>query len=146
MLTEQGFPSALANNCCVREFASKLLDLAGVLQVKLHQLSEVDKSFSGAGYGVLMEIYGLRTRAYTLLNDPSSHVVSSLDFSQSDLLSLFDGVSGVVRAVNSLKDANSIVVSVATLTVSLGGDRAKVVKFLFNTLSDDVAELEASPL
>jgi len=143
-MSDQDFLSALAGEVSVREFSSRLLELVGVLQATLHHLSEVDRSFAGAGYGVLMEVYGLRTRAYILLNDSGNHVVNFLEFSQRDLLSLFDRISKVVRMVNSLKVASSIVVSVATFTVSLGEDRAKIVNFLFRTLYDDVAEWEAS--
>lgn len=143
-MSDQGSLVALVDEKLVREFSSRLLDLAGVLQAALHHLSGVDKSFAGAGYGVLMEVYSLRTRAYILLNDSSSHVVKSLDFSQHDLLSLFDRVSIVVRSLKSLKVVNSIVVSVATFTVSLGEDRARIVNFLFKSLCDDVAGWESS--
>lgn len=91
-----------------------------------------------------MEVYGLRTRAYILLNDSGNHRVDSLNFSQRELLSLFDRISEVVRKVTSLKFASAIVVSVATFTVALGEDRAKIVNFLFGALNDDVSEWEVS--
>ncbi|RRW01106.1 hypothetical protein EGJ30_20725 [Stutzerimonas stutzeri] len=77
------------------------------------------------------------------MNDPESHIVNSLEFSQDEMLSLFDRVSSVTRAINSLKIASAMVLSVATFTVSLGEDRARIVNFLFNALRHDVAEWEA---
>ncbi len=102
-----------------------------------------DKAFAGSGYGVLMEVYGLRTRAYILMNDSGNHVVNSLDFSQEEMLSVFDRISKVARVIDSLTVASSMVLSVATFTVSLGKDRARIVNFLFNALRHDVAEWEA---
>ncbi|MCY1310811.1 hypothetical protein D9M70_610440 [compost metagenome] len=80
------------------------------------------------------------------MNDSANHIVNSLDFSQGDLLSLLDRVSRVAPAVSGLKIASSIVLSVATFTVSLGEDRSKIVNFLFRSLCDYVAEWEASLL
>lgn len=141
-MPDQNFIPALANEGSVKEFSSRLLELVGVFQAALHNISEVDRAFAGSGYGVLMEVYGLRTRAYILMNDPESHIVNSLEFSHDEMLSLFDRVSSVTRAINSLRTASAMVLSVATFTVSLGEDRAKIVNFLFKMLSDDVAEWE----
>ncbi|WP_395505528.1 hypothetical protein [Ectopseudomonas hydrolytica] len=142
-MSDQEFFPALANAGAVKEFSSRLLELVGVFQAALHNISEADRTFAGSGYGVLMEVYGLRTRAYILMNDPESHIVNSLEFSQDEILSLFDRVSSVTRAINSLKIASAMVLSVATFTVSLGEDRARIVNFLFNALRHDVAEWEA---
>ncbi|MCY1367987.1 hypothetical protein D9M69_549450 [compost metagenome] len=87
-----------------------------------------------------MEVYGLRTRAYILMNEPGRHIVNSLNFSQQEMLSLFDKVSGAVLVANNLKIVSSMALSVATFTVSLGEDKAKVVNFLFKSLCDDVGE------
>ncbi|WP_217474364.1 hypothetical protein [Stutzerimonas stutzeri] len=141
-MSDQEFFPALANAGSVKEFSSRLLELVGVFQAALHNISENDRAFAGSGYGVLMEVYGLRTRAYILMNDPESHIVNSLEFSQDEMLSLFDRISGVTRTMNSLKVASAMVLSVATFTVSLGEGRDKVVNFLFKMLSDDVAEWE----
>lgn len=146
MKSERSFSHALSDEASIKEFSHWLLELVGCMQAALHQLSTVDKLFAGSGYGVLMEVYGLRTRAYILLNDSENHVVNSLDFSQGDLLSLLDRISRVVPFVDSLKIASSIVLSVATFTVSLGEDRSKIINFLFRSLCDDVAEWEASLL
>ncbi|MGU2390857.1 hypothetical protein ACSEOD_03330 [Pseudomonas aeruginosa] len=143
-MSDQVFFPALANAESVKEFSSRLLELVGVFQTALHNISETDRAFASRGYGVLMEVYGLRTRAYILMNDPGSHIVNYLDFSQHEMLSLFDRVYSVVRAINSLKVVSSMVLSVATFTVSLGEDRAKTVNFLFNALCHDMAEWEAS--
>jgi len=142
-MSDQEFFPALANADAVKEFSSRLLELVGVFQAALHNISEADRTFAGSGYGVLMEVYGLRTRVYILMNDPESHIVNSLEFSQDEMLSLFDRVSSVTRAINSLKIASAMVLSVATFTVSLGEDRARIVNFLFNALRHDVAEWEA---
>ena len=142
-MSDQEFFPALANADAVKEFSSRLLELVGVFQAALHNISEADRTFAGSGYGVLMEVYGLRTRAYILMNDPESHIVNSLEFSQDEMLSRFDRVSSVTRAINSLKIASAMVLSVATFTVSLGEDRARIVNFLFNALRHDVAEWEA---
>lgn len=141
-MSRQDCLPALANEGSVKEFSSRLLELAGVFQTALHNISEADRTFAVSGYGVLMEVYGLRTRAYILMNDSGSHIVNSLNFSQDEMLSLFDRISSVTRFINSLKAASSMVLSVATFTVSLGDGRAKVVNFLFKMLSDDVAEWE----
>lgn len=141
-MSGQNYLPALTDASSVKEFSSRLLELVGVFQAALHRISEVDRAFAGRGYGVLMEVYGLRTRAYILMNDPGSHMVNSLTFSQHEMLSLLDRVSSVARVANDLKIASSMVLSVATFTVSLGQDRAKVVSFLFETLSDDVAKWE----
>lgn len=143
MLNQNFFP-ALANEGSVKEFSTRLLELVGVFQAALHNISETDRAFAGSGYGVLMEVYGLRTRAYILLNDSESHVVNSLGFTQDEMLSLFDRVSSVARVVSSLKIASAMVLSVATFTVSLGEGRGKVVNFLFKMLCDDVVEWEAN--
>jgi len=89
-MSDQEFFPALANADSVKEFSSRLLELAGVFQAALHNISEADRAFAGSGYGVLMEVYGLRTRAYILMNDPESHIVNSLEFSQDEMLSLFE--------------------------------------------------------
>lgn len=141
-MSDQSSLPALIDECAVREFASGLLGLAADLQASLHRLSGIDKSFAVVGYGLLMEVYGLRTRSHILSNDATNHVVNSLNFSQCDLLSLFDRISRVVRAVDDLRVATSIVISAATFTVSLGVDRAKVVNFLFGALCEEVAEWE----
>jgi len=139
-MSDQEFFPALANADSVKEFSSRLLELVGVFQAALHNISEADRAFAGSGYGVLMEVYGLRTRAYILMNDPGSHIVNSLEFSQDEMLSLFDRISSVTRAISSLKIAGAMVLSVATFTVSLGEGRDKVVNFLFKMLCDDVDE------
>ncbi len=143
-MSMQGSLPALIDECAVREFASKLLGLAADLQASLHRLSSGDKSFTNVGYGLLMEVYGLRTRSHVLSNDSVNHVVNALCFSQCDLLSLFDRVSRVAIFVDDLRVATSMVLSVATFTVSLGVDRAKVVNFLFEALCGEVSEWEAS--
>lgn len=134
---------ALADTESVKVFSSLLLELVGTFQSTLHRLSETDGAFASSGYAVLMEVYGLRTRAYILLNDSANHVVSSLNFSQEDLLGLFGRVEDVARDANCLKVANAIVLSVATFTVALGEDRGKIVNFLFDTLRDDVSVWES---
>lgn len=143
-MSGQNFLPALGSECAVKEFASRLLGVAAELQASLHRLSGSDSSFAAVGYGLLMEVYGLRTRSHILSNDSANHVVNALNFSQLDLLSLFDRVSTAVRAVDDLRVATSIVLSVATFTVSLGVDRARVVNFLFGALCDEVAEWEVS--
>lgn len=144
-MSDQDFLPALANENSVREFSSRLLELAGVFQAVLHNLSETDRAFATAGYGVLMEVYGLRTRAYILMNDPENHTVDSLGFSQREMLSILDKVSSVAPLANRVSVVGSMVLAVATFTVSLGADRAKVVNFLFKTLCDDVDEWMALP-
>lgn len=139
-MSDQDFLPALANEDSVREFSSRLLELAGVFQAVLHNLSETDRAFATAGYGVLMEVYGLRTRAYILMNDPGNHIANSLGFSQQEMLSILDKVSSVVPLANRVSVVGSMILFVATFTVSLGEDRAKVVDFLFKTLCDDVDE------
>ncbi|RRW10719.1 hypothetical protein EGJ71_18635 [Stutzerimonas stutzeri] len=134
---------ALSDRLLVKEFSSRLLDLVGIFHAELQNISMADKAFAGSGYGVLMEVYGLRTRAYILMNDSGNHVVNSLDFSQEEMLSVFDRISKVARVIDSLTVASSMVLSVATFTVSLGKDRARIVNFLFNALRHDVAEWEA---
>ncbi|HGW4092860.1 hypothetical protein [Pseudomonas aeruginosa] len=141
-MSDQGSLPALIDECAVREFASGVLGLAADLQASLHRLSGSDKTFAVVGYGLLMEVYGLRTRSHILSNDSANHVVNSLSFSQSDLLSLFDRISRVARVVDDVRVATSIVISVATFTVSLGADRARVVNFLFGALCDEAAEWE----
>lgn len=139
-MPDQEFLPALANEDSVKEFSSRLLELVGVFQAALHSISETDRAFASSGYGVLMEVYGLRTRAYILMNEPGRHIVNSLNFSQQEMLSLFDKVSGAVLVANNLKIVSSMALSVATFTVSLGEDKAKVVNFLFKSLCDDVGE------
>lgn len=141
-MSDKNYFPALADADLVKEFSSRLLELVGVFQAELHRVSETDRAFAGGGYGVLMEVYGLRTRAYILMNDPGNHIVDSLSFSQHEILSLLDRVASVARVTSNLKAANSMVLSMATFTVSLGQDRANVVNFLFKALSDDVAKWE----
>ncbi|HEJ4559940.1 TPA: hypothetical protein SL556_002034 [Pseudomonas aeruginosa] len=133
---------ALVDAKSIKEFSSLLLELVGNFQSALHRLSESDGAFAGSGYAILMEVYGLRTRGYILLNDPGSHAVDSLSFSQKDLLSLFGRIKNVVLSVSTLRTANAIILSVATFTVALGADRAKIVNFLFDALCDDVRAWE----
>lgn len=142
-MSEQLASRALSDRLLVKEFSSRLLDLVGIFHAELQNISMADKAFAGSGYGVLMEVYGLRTRAYILMNDSGNHVVNSLDFSQEEMLSVFDRISKVARVIDSLTVASSMVLSVATFTVSLGEDRARIVNFLFNALRHDVAEWEA---
>lgn len=143
-MSDQDYLSALKDEACVREFSARLLDLTGVLQMALQRLSEIDKSFANIGYGVLTEVYGLRTRSYMLLNDSSGHTVGFLSFSQRDLLSLFDRIARVVRNTNDLGVIRSVVWSVATLAVSLGEGREKSVDFLFKVLCDDISGWEGA--
>jgi len=142
MMPDQiSFP-ALVDEAAVKEFSAHLLDLVGFLQTELHRLSGVDSSLVGSSYGVLMEIYGLRTRAYILLNDSKSHVVGALGFSQGELISMLDRISAVVRAIGSLKVLASLVMSIATFTVSLGEGKVKVVNFLFKEICDELIGCE----
>ncbi|KAB0549072.1 hypothetical protein F7R01_16780 [Pseudomonas argentinensis] len=143
-MSEKFSSRALSDQFLVKEFSSWLLSFVGESQAALQSVSVADKSFAVSGYGVLMELYGLRTRAYILMNDPGAHVVSCLDFSQEEMLSLFDRVSSVVRTTSTLKSASAMVLSVATFTVSLGEGRGKIVSFLFKTLCDEVSGWEAS--
>lgn len=142
-MSQQLASRALSDRLLVEEFSSRLLDLVGIFHVELQNISMADKAFAGSGYGVLMEVYALRTRAYILMNDSRNHVVNSLDFSQEEMLSVFDRISKVARVIDSLKVASAMVLSVATFTVSLGEDRTRIVNFLFNALRNDVAEWEA---
>lgn len=133
---------ALTDEKSVREFSSRLLDLVGVFQAELQRLSVSDSSFPVSGYGVLMEVYGLRTRANILLHDAGNHIVDSLGFSQSDLLSLFDRIFRAIPFATNLRAASSLVLSVAIFTVSLGEGKARVVNFLYKELCDEVAQWE----
>ncbi|MDC3993168.1 hypothetical protein KGZ01_18230 [Pseudomonas aeruginosa] len=142
MAASDNIAPALNDMGSVKEFSSTLLELVGNFQSTLHRLSETDKSFANSGYAVLMEVYGLRTRGYILLNDSGNHVVNSLGFSQGELLNLFERIKVVAQDASTLKMANAIVLSVATFTVALGEDRNKVVDFLFDTLCNDVSDWE----
>ena len=143
-MSERNYLSALKDEECVRAFSARLLDLTGVLQMALQRLSGTDKSFANIGYSVLTEVYGLRTRSYMLLNDSGGHTVGSLSFSQYDLLSLFDRITRVVCNANDLGVVRSVVLSVATLAVSLGEGREKSVDFLFKVLCDDISGWEGA--
>lgn len=129
---------ALANETSVKEFSVHLLGLADTSQKALHRLAESDSNFVVGAYGILVEVYGLRTRAYTLMNDSANHVVDSLEFSQTNLLELMGRVSHVVKLAKSHSVANSLVVSMATFSMSLSRDKAKVVNFLFQSICDDL--------
>ncbi len=129
---------ALANEASVKEFSVHLLDLAGTAQKALHRLAESDSNSVAYAYGILVEVYGLRTRAYTLINDSANHIVDSLEFSQTNLLDLMGRVSHVIKLAKSHSVANSVVVSMATFSISLSRDKAKVVNFLFQSICDDL--------
>lgn len=144
MEVDYGSTVALASTESVKRFSSLLLELVGDLQSALQRLSEVDRSFTSSGYAILMEVYGLRTRSYILLNDPASHVVSSLSFTQQDLLDLVGRLKGMARNADDLKVVNAIVLSIATFTVALGDGRDSVVNFLFDSLRCDVSAWEGS--
>lgn len=129
---------ALANEASVKEFSVHLLGLADTSQKALHRLAESDSNFVASAYGILVEVYGLRTRAYTLMNDSANHVVDSLEFSQANLLELMERVSHLIKLAGSHSVANSLVVSMATFSISLSRDKAKVVNFLFQSICDDL--------
>lgn len=144
MLNERPSSQALASIEAVREFSESLLKAANAFQSALHNISKTDMAFGDAGYGVLMEVYGIRTRAYLLQNDASNHIVCGLTFTQHDLLDMSMRAAKVAEVATTLKQVRSIVLSVATFSVSLGADRAKVVGALYEFLMDDIFALEVN--
>ncbi|MBC8648386.1 hypothetical protein GYM54_01360 [Pseudomonas sp. MTM4] len=143
MANEESGTPALATVECVREFSASLLQAADAYQRALHRISIDDLAFADSGYTVLTEVYGLRNRAYVLQNDAANHIVANLSFTQRDLMDLISRAAKAVNDAVSLKRLQSIVLSIATLTVSLGDDRAKVVEFLYESLRSDILDLEA---
>lgn len=134
---------ALSSIANVKEFSMRLLETAAAFQAALHRLSITDTAFADSGFAVLAEIYGIKARAFGLQNDPDNHVLSGLGFTQTDLLTLFDGVKEkTAHHAISLRALRSIVVSVATFSVSLGEGREKVVEFLYGALGRDIFALE----
>ncbi|UPQ83624.1 hypothetical protein M0M42_04235 [Pseudomonas knackmussii] len=142
MANEQSAAPALATVECVKEFSASLLQAADAYQRALHRISINDLAFADSGYTVLTEVYGLRNRAYVLQNDAVNHIVTSLHFTQRDLVDLVSSAAKAATDAVSLKRLQSIVLSIATFTVSLGEDRAKVVEFLYESLRSDILDLE----
>lgn len=135
--------SALSSIASVKEFSMRLLESAAAFQAALHGISAADTAFADAKFAVLTEIYGVKARAFVLQNDPANHVLGGLGFSQSDLLALFDDVTvKTTHPAISLSMLRSIVISVATFSVSLGEGREEVVDFLYTILSRDILTLE----
>lgn len=143
MTDDESVAPALANAECVKEFSASLLQAADAYQRALHRISINDLAFADFGYTVLTEVYGLRNRAYVLQNDAENHIVANLRFTQRDLVNLISRAAKTVNDAVSLKRLQSIVLSIATFTVSLGEDRAKVVEFLYESLRLEILDLEA---
>jgi len=134
---------ALSSIANVKQFSMSLLETAAAFQAALHRLSATDTAFADSGFAVLTEIYGIKARAFVLQNDPANHALSGLDFPQSDLLALFDDVTEkITHPAMSLSLLRSIVVSVATFSVSLGEGREAVVDFLYSILKRDILAIE----
>ena len=142
MTNEQSAAPALATVECVKEFSASLLQAADAYQRALHRISINDLAFADSGYTVLTEVYGLRNRAYVLQNDAANHIVTNLNFTQRDLVDLVSRAAEAANVAVSLKRLQSIVLSIATFTVSLGEDRAKVVEFLYESLRSVILDLE----
>lgn len=129
---------ALGNDASVKEFSEVILHLSMAFQEALRRLAGQDEAFPSEGYGMLTEAYGLRTRANILYLTPSTHVVQALNFSQTAMLSKCKEIESCLGNVTDLHIVNEILVSVITFASALGGGRAKVVEFLFETLCADL--------
>lgn len=135
---------ALSSIASVKQFSMSLLETAAAFQAALHRLSATDTAFADSGFAVLTEICGIKARAFVLQNDPANHALSGLGFSQSDLLALFDDViEQSAHPAMPLSILRSIVVSVATFSVSLGEGREAVVDFLYTTLIREISALKS---
>ncbi|TWI49641.1 hypothetical protein IQ22_03964 [Pseudomonas duriflava] len=135
---------ALVSIETVKEFSSELIVLANVFQDELQRISRIDCEAAERSYGVLMEIYGLRTRANILFNDAVHHTVEGLDFTQQELMGLVEQVKYLMPSITTIKTANTIILSVATFSVALGEGRGKVVKFLMDNLKKQISVLSSS--
>lgn len=137
-LISSDLPPALASDASVREFSEVILKLSMAFQEALRRLAEQDEDFPSEGYGMLTEVYGLRARANILYLTPSTHVVQSLNFSQTAVLGRLEEVLKCLNDVTDLHAVSSMLVSVITIASALGVGRAKVVEFLFETLCVDL--------
>lgn len=130
--------AALASEVSVKEFSEQILHLSMAFQEALKRLADQDEAFPSEGYGMLTEAYGLRTRASILYLTPSMHVVQDLNFTQATMLEKFEEVSNCLGSATDLHVVNAMLVSVLTIASALGGGRAKVIEFLFETLCCDL--------
>lgn len=89
-------------------------------------------------YGLLVEEYGLRTRAAILRNSAAAHVVSNANLDQSALISVLQSVVAAIPSTTHLSTLRSLIAGVSTLCVSVSPGKGKAVDFLAQELEAEV--------
>ena len=89
-------------------------------------------------YALITEEYGLRTRLGILRGDAVNRVVSGVDYSQDQLLTLLASVATFIRASRSVDLISLVVNTVSVLCVAIFPGKSKTVNFLIDQLLSEI--------
>lgn len=91
-------------------------------------------------YGLLVEEYGLRTRAGILRNDAATHVVGNAVVEQEQLVKVLAEAGAVLTGLAHLSQIRSLIAVVSALCVGISPGKGRIVDFLAKELDSDLQE------
>lgn len=137
---------AFSNITNVIETADHFFFVADALHKRLNSrsLKPGNGEPSDALYGLLIEEYGLRTRAGILRNSAKAHLINNANTNHSDLLQLLRSSAETIGKINDLLQLTRLTTTISTLCVSINPGKGHVVDFLVNELQGDLAHLTSA--
>lgn len=132
--------SSVAN---VVETADQFFFVADALHKRLNSrsLTQGNSEPSDALYGLLIEEYGLRTRAGILRNSAKAHVINNSSVDHSDLIQLLRKSAETISKIDDLLPLTRLTTTISTICVGINPDKGHVVDFLVNELQEDLNHL-----
>ena len=134
-------PKAFSSVTTVVETADHFFFVADALHKRLNSrsLTQGNGEPSDALYGLLIEEYGLRTRAGILRNSAKAHVIENASVNHSDLIQLLRSSAETIGKIDDLLQLTRLTTTISTLCVSINPGKGHVVDFLVRELQDDLA-------
>lgn len=135
---------ALSSIECVQSVANRFFAIADAVHKHLNANSSQNASRATDAvdqFGLLIEEYGLRTRAGILRNSASQYVVTGARTEQEELERCLDLIAQKIGNVPDLVDLRSILASVSTLCVGISPGKSHVIDFLVADLTRDAQTL-----
>ncbi len=131
---------ALSNADQVREVAHNFFRIADLLHRRLNAgpTQSAEASASTDLYRLLVEEYGLRSRAAILLNDAGAHIINNATLSQQALLELLANSGVYISQEPSPQRLRSLVASVNTLCAGISPGKGHVIDYLAKELRQDL--------
>lgn len=134
-------PKAFSSITTVIETADHFFFVADALHKRLNSrsLTQGNSEPSDGLYGLLIEEYGLRTRAGILRNSAKAHVIDNASTDHSDLILLLRSSAETIGKIDDLRQLTRLTTTISTLCVSINPGKGHVVDFLVGELQNDLA-------